>query len=727
MKIDSKRPFSATAVSVLAPVLLLACVSGHAQTFIFDGSVSNVWNSSENWVDGIAPPVFVAPAEGDPIPDSEIDLIFTDPSNARATTLYSETYVVRSMTFNENITSLFQTNSGVGTHTLQAGIVTIDSGVTGTVQLSGRYVIGAENTAFTNNSETIAKWEAHVMPTGSVGQVQLRGGDFETTTGSANNSDWPGGTLIENALWDVNTGAAGAQTGPFGSGDITLGEAGTLEAATVQLTALRGGTRQGIPNNLVVNSPDARFVAAPTPSFNVNGGIILHEGSLLSIQNVNVTWLRGVISGTGSLDLGGGPGITVINNENTFTGDVTLSSIAQSRANNAFGNAANIVTMNQTAFRIFINTEGNSLTVENELRINGGIEAADAPAILGVQTAGTSAAGTGTFNGDIVATQDLDLTITAASNPTIAQAITIHFNGAILDGANTANLLINGGGREGATSTIHLNGANVIGGSTAINVVEALGTMQVNLNGSLSNANVTVAAGAELTGSGTLFYNINGTESDLITVNGGLDIAGLSIDFEEITSGATEASYVIANYSGGTLMGAEFAAVLDLPAGYEIDYDFNGAGQIALVSTGGPVESFQTWMDGLATADLPPEGQRGPQDAPAGDGATNLLKYALGILPLAPVGEAGPKAVVVSVEDDGVTTDFLALQLVRSTSAAVELVVDRSDSLTAWGTASFTTEILETVGENRERVNLITDIVVEGEAKYFLRLQVTSL
>ncbi|MFW5653634.1 MAG: PEP-CTERM sorting domain-containing protein [Planctomycetota bacterium] len=142
-------------------------------------------------------------------------------------------------------------------------------------------------------------------------------------------------------------------------------------------------------------------------------------------------------------------------------------------------------------------------------------------------------------------------------------------------------------GNSSSTSTIEMNAANTYTGSTTIDDGDLV------LSGSLSNSNITIgdddatqlaSLAGDSTSNGTLFFNIDGTNSDLITLNsdGTLDITDLNIDIEEAGAGATEANYIIADYAAGTLTGSEFASVIDLPSGYAIDYDFNGNSQIAL-------------------------------------------------------------------------------------------------------------------------------------------------
>lgn len=477
------------------------------------------------------------------------------------------------MTFNSNITGAFQTNSGVGSHTLEVDDITLDSGLTGSVQLSGRYVIGADNTVVTNNSATIAKWEAHIM-TASTGQVQLRNGDFQTTTGSANNSIWTGGTLIDDALWNINTVNAGGQTTNFGSGGLVFGDVNSIANATLQITNLRAGTTTNLANAITVNSSDAVLDIDQAGNFNVNSDITLVAGSNLRVDNTGVTFFNGLISGTGDVELGSGPSIVVVNNSNTFTGNVTLNNTTQIRATDGLGNAANEVAVNHT-FRLFVPNADGTVVLGNNLNIS------PVAGNIGVQApAGLHA--TGTLNGDLRLNEQMEtLTLVGTTNGT--QNLTLNLNGAILDFATSAtNVVISGAGVFDSSATFNLGGANIYGGTTTVDA-PAAGSLFVNLDGSISNSNLTIGAGAEFAGSGTMFFNLDGITSDLTIVNGTLDITGLTLDFQEIGLGATENSYLVADYTAGSLVGAAFANVLNTPTGYSLDYNFGTGDQIALV------------------------------------------------------------------------------------------------------------------------------------------------
>jgi hypothetical protein len=131
-----------------------------------------------------------------------------------------------------------------------------------------------------------------------------------------------------------------------------------------------------------------------------------------------------------------------------------------------------------------------------------------------------------------------------------------------------------------------------------------------------------------------------------------------------------------------------------------------------------PDESFAAWMENLPESEKPPEGERGPQDTPAGDGMTNLLKYALGLMPMTPSADAVPKVFL----EDG----FLTIALGRSQMAAVAFKVEGSLDLTTWTNVPFNEQIVDAdIGSSRERVHLLTGLNQHDNPKYFLRLRVT--
>src|SRR5690606_1834121 len=128
-----------------------------------------------------------------------------------------------------------------------------------------------------------------------------------------------------------------------------------------------------------------------------------------------------------------------------------------------------------------------------------------------------------------------------------------------------------------------------------------------------------------------------------------------------------------------------------------------------------PDPSFNAWMDALPDEEKPPQGQRGHDDKPAGDGMSNLLKYALGLKPLTPSGQENPRVVAFSGE-------ALAVEIARAKSTTAVIGLEASTDLESWEPVDFSVEWQEDVGEARERVHLVIDVPEDGA--YFLRLRV---
>lgn len=77
---------------------------------------------------------------------------------------------------------------------------------------------------------------------------------------------------------------------------------------------------------------------------------------------------------------------------------------------------------------------------------------------------------------------------------------------------------------------------------------------------------------------------------DLLAVTGTLSIATMALDFQSLGSPLTAPSYVFATY--GTLDGSAFASTSNVPSGYELDYNYSGGNQIALVAVPEPATVF---------------------------------------------------------------------------------------------------------------------------------------
>jgi autotransporter-associated beta strand protein len=87
--------------------------------------------------------------------------------------------------------------------------------------------------------------------------------------------------------------------------------------------------------------------------------------------------------------------------------------------------------------------------------------------------------------------------------------------------------------------------------------------------------NLTIASGSALA------VDYSGSAIDSLTISGDFDISNATIDFNDVGGALTPGIHVIATY--GTLIGTEFANVIEKPAGFILDYDYLG-NSIALVA-----------------------------------------------------------------------------------------------------------------------------------------------
>jgi hypothetical protein len=192
-------------------------------------------------------------------------------------------------------------------------------------------------------------------------------------------------------------------------------------------------------------------------------------------------------------------------------------------------------------------------------------------------------------------------------------------------------------------------------------------------------------------------------------------------------SGVRGQSYEIESHvisgGGGTSSGGDYAinGTIGQPAagfsgggGSRLAAGFWNAGPEVVVE---PDESFQKWMDNLPPGDQPPAGERGPDDEPTGDGMSNLLKYALGLMPMTPSADSAPKLVIEQ--------DKLVLELGRSPDAAVRFHLEASPDLETWSDIGFDENTTDSdIGDSRERVRLLTTIETTRQDTHFLRLRV---
>jgi len=139
-------------------------------------------------------------------------------------------------------------------------------------------------------------------------------------------------------------------------------------------------------------------------------------------------------------------------------------------------------------------------------------------------------------------------------------------------------------GSLAAASAVTVAGGATLGGSGSVG-----GGVSVLATGFLSPGNSigTIEVGSSSL-AGMLFIEHDGASAgsiDRLNVLGGFDITSATVAFSSLGSPLDDPAYVFANY--GSLTGSQFASVVDLPSGYQIDYAYQGS-SIALIAVPEP-------------------------------------------------------------------------------------------------------------------------------------------
>ncbi|MEM7624048.1 MAG: hypothetical protein AAF333_00315 [Planctomycetota bacterium] len=568
----------------------------HADTLTWDGEgADSAITDNLNWVGD------VAFANGD-------DLVFFAAGNTTDLATLNGDASVNSITFNADAdTGLTFGTGGTGGDnelTLSNGI-TINAGSAGAHALDAQLTL-ATDVVIQNDSLAVFTVNARTQDgAGGPAGVTYRGGVF-TLEGARNaDSTFTGGVTIENATLQARSIIVDTATrGSLGLGDVTLGETGSGADAVLVIDALASNP---ISRPLVVSAGSGvRTLAFAPPSSGVrsttwDGNITLNGD--LGIRTAGFDgpfaavfpFINGTISGAGDLRLFNAPGtdgsLIVLNNpadDSDFVGTTFVDTAVQVRRDNSFGDADNFIVIAANNLEddgdviAFISNAAagggqTGVAIAQDLEAHGGTFGVGADFNVAAPVAGT-------FSGDVNLATANDVTVVASASDSTnvaggTQNLTVNLDGNITGGDAAGTLIFTGGNGAGTvtgTSAVNVRGNNTYAHATQLSLPNAGGTLTVTLDGGSpgGNANLTLDAGTTLnadpTNGGTLNFNISGETSDLITVNGTLDITNLTLDLNAV--GPTAASYVVADYSGGTLIGSAFAEVFGLVSGYELDY-----------------------------------------------------------------------------------------------------------------------------------------------------------
>ena len=338
-------------------------------------------------------------------------------------------------------------------------------------------------------------------------------------------------------------------------GTLRLGVAAALTGNVNTVTVNSGGTLDLYSQSLNNNS---RTVVIAGPGASGQSGALVNTANGAEAQVYNLTLADDAIIGStgnklnvyGTLN-GGGHVLTVAG-----TGEINI------RPNNGFVNLAGI-TINSGLFRLESNqgwtgtytvNAGGKLDTYGTPRTEAGNVVLNGGRLLNGGTGQMPATWTGAFS--LTGTSVVD---TTGGNITISNAV-----------SGTGALTKIG------TNTLALAGACSFGDALCV----SNGT--VTLNGSMSHANVTVASGATLNGSGTVHARVVNGAADKTVVNGTLNLSGLTLDMDVTGALIGKGPFTLVDASAGTLVG-HFAAVLDVPAGHSVTY---AGSKVLLLSAG---------------------------------------------------------------------------------------------------------------------------------------------
>ncbi|MEX0775097.1 MAG: PEP-CTERM sorting domain-containing protein [Phycisphaeraceae bacterium] len=412
------------------------------------------------------------------------------------------------------------------------GKATVDAGNGTTTVHTPLFVVGGVKSAAT--TFTLGATGSLTLDGTSGGRSQLRIGYEDNSTGGSANGTMTldgrfNGTLSQLSVGNKAGGGVGGAAGALTLSSNVLNHLDLQGSTTVSTGVLTIG----------------RLSGPSSPGNGATKGI----GSVV-IGHLDAT---SVIVATTST----GPAVLI----GSYTGTATNSSVAVS--------AQGTLTMN-----------GGTLSVQS---------AGSAPAILlaNISTTVTgstdSASGTLNLNGGVMTLNNAIAAGNASGSATATS--TVNINGGTLamggkDIGSAANPLTHLNIQTGAVSnagSIFIDGTFSGGGSVA-------GIVTVQAGGFLAPGNSigALSVTGDVLLAGTMLVELDGAgagSSDLLNVSNILDITAATVDFDALS--LNDAAYIFASY--GSLTGAQFASISNLPTGYTINYSYQG-NQIALTT-----------------------------------------------------------------------------------------------------------------------------------------------
>lgn len=472
----------------------------------------------------------------------------------------------------------------------------------------GRYNGGSQAGLYLGASEVIPNGAGKgnlVVDGGYGGHVNLRG-FTETINGLY---DVNGGLIYNDAgdatlrMGDNNAGGSYSGTivsninvTKIGSGEFLLGGSNTftgklrIEGGEIRAKSYAVGAEPAAyqADNITLDNSQLSNWEQPLVIATNKGITVVHTGYLRAGWEGgggNLT-VNSRITGTGGLGIGqDGAPVILASTLNDYAGDTTIGTTGPGWWNDnaahtmlTLGNSE-VIPHGAGAGNVVIVPDLGGAGRDAALNLNGFSET-----INGLSGSGRVFNATATFSTLTVGSADATST----------------YDGLI---QNDVNLVKTGGGRLTLTGNNTYTGTtDVQGGTLRINGTHTGGgTVTVaagaTLDGTGSAGAVTIASGAHLapgnsigtftvsgnlTLGGILDIELDGAgagAADLLNVLGALDITTATVNFL-VGTALDDPAYVFASYQ--SLNGTQFAAVSNLPSGYQIDYNYGGQNQVAV-------------------------------------------------------------------------------------------------------------------------------------------------
>ncbi len=425
---------------------------------------------------------------------------------------------------------------------------------------------------------------------------------------------YSGGTTLLNSSSGTRLVINTITGTPYGSGAITVGQAAT-DRAGIYFT----GANQTLANDIVMNTAlgnDRPGLRSDVANVTLSGQITANLADALFSTNGNASFnLTGKVTGAMGLNLDNQFGATL---------SVTLNNAAE---NNDYAGNTNIEATKTTLILGRNNQIPNGLgkgnvILDGRLNLNGfsdTINGLSGNGILdGVSGTPTFTVGdnnaTSTFGGVITDTAGaLTLNkigsgvLSLAGVNTYAGHTNINAGTLALTGAGSINgspvISIDTGATFDVSSVsggYHLvSGQSLIGDGSIIGdvVTDAGSLISPGFSPGFSIGTLGFSAGLDIDG-GVLIEvdpTAAGQKIDIINVAGLLDLSDAALEFDFLTT-PIKGVFIFANY--GSLNG-EFSSVTGLPAGFWVDYRFNGQNQIALINVPEPATMSLLALGGL--------------------------------------------------------------------------------------------------------------------------------